>query len=291
MVHSSGETLLKKSWFLLLHYSAPWFVFFPMICDEAGELTQTDTWENKRQNEPGGQDMSTSFLSVTYCCVCTAWALWGHPALLPYCPGPHFKSKSGFIFLISIWMYSVPSAVKLCFYILTRYRLAIWAARTILWLTVYKLKAPIFTWVTSTLRGRKCLTFLTKENFIYIQTFFWDTWSSWFIHCLFRLNTWLNSGLSLYTRLKITPQFKISCKCSAHDLSHGESNCSPVTMLSWEFHSKVRGVAYRAQAPASMRKLLKLHLQLIWNETFLWIWIIHTAVAIIVYVVSCTVNH
>lgn len=50
-----------------------------LVCDQAGELTQTDSLENKSQAEPGGGggvggagDTPTSFLSVTYCCVCAA---------------------------------------------------------------------------------------------------------------------------------------------------------------------------------------------------------------------------
>lgn len=71
------ERRFLKSCFRLLHHMA--VGRWPVIKLESWHRQTPRRIKVKRG--PGGRDRPTSFLSVTYCCVCAAWtpaALWGH---------------------------------------------------------------------------------------------------------------------------------------------------------------------------------------------------------------------
>lgn len=81
--------------------------FFSQWSDEAGELTQTDTWENKRQNKPGGARyvdlLSLSNILLCLCCLSSLRSA----GVTPIPPGATFQIKERFhIFNIYLNVFS-----------------------------------------------------------------------------------------------------------------------------------------------------------------------------------------
>lgn len=151
-------------------------------------------------------------------------------------------------------MCPVPSAIKQCFNIWTHYQDSF-----ILLILPFEQPRPVCGWQRA--NSKPHFFYLSDLKLYLYPDLFSDTWSSWFTYSLFWVKTWLNSGqfslrqiFSARLWLKITPQFKISYKCSiqaVHELLCGESDCSPVNVLSGELHLKLWGAAYGAHENCS----------------------------------------